>query len=96
MIKFKFTNNNSSEMEKIKNFRYIVILLSMLIFLISYMDRVNLSVAVLQMQSEFHLTLEEIGLLGSMFFVGYMIFQIPGGICNERYGPRKIMSLAMT
>ncbi|MGC8621947.1 MAG: MFS transporter [Caldisphaera sp.] len=83
-------------MAKFKNFRYIVIALSTIIFLVSYMDRVNLSIAVLQIGPEFHLSTVEIGLLSSMFFVGYMIFQIPGGIWTEKYGPRKIMTLAFS
>jgi ACS family sodium-dependent inorganic phosphate cotransporter len=46
---------------------------------VCYIDRVNISVAVLAIQDEFGWTETTKGLVLSAFFVGYMLFQVPSG-----------------
>ncbi len=54
--------------------------------LINYIDRINLSVAAPQLQQDFHLSPEEIGLLFSAFFWSYSLLQVPGGMVLDRFG----------
>jgi ACS family D-galactonate transporter-like MFS transporter len=54
--------------------------------LINYIDRINLSVAAPQLQQEFNLSPEEIGLLFSAFFWSYSLLQVPGGMVLDRFG----------
>ncbi|MGC8622317.1 MAG: MFS transporter [Caldisphaera sp.] len=77
-------------------YRIIPIVFIFLIMIVTYMDRTNLSIAILDIGPEFHLSVIEIGLLSSAFFYLYTLFQIPGGIWSERYGPRRIITAAVT
>jgi len=54
--------------------------------LINYFDRVNLSVAAPQLQTEFGLTPGDMGLLFGAFFWPYAILQIPVGMVLDRFG----------
>ncbi|MBV8754127.1 MAG: MFS transporter [Hyphomicrobiales bacterium] len=54
--------------------------------LINYFDRVSLSVAAPQVQSEFALTPVHLGWLLSGFFWSYALLQIPVGMILDRYG----------
>ncbi|HTH61103.1 MAG TPA: MFS transporter [Paraburkholderia sp.] len=54
--------------------------------LINYFDRINLSVAGPQLQSTFHLSSGELGLLFSAFFWPYALLQLPAGLLLDRCG----------
>ena len=58
--------------------------------LINYIDRINLSVAAPQLQEDFHLSPEEIGLLFSAFFWSYSLLQVPGGMVLDRFGVTRV------
>ena len=58
--------------------------------LINYIDRINLSVAAPQLQQDFHLSPEEIGLLFSAFFWSYSLLQVPGGMVLDRFGVTRV------
>src|SRR5207249_2655851 len=49
----------------------------LLLYLLAYIDRSNLSVAKLQMQGELNFTDEIIGFGVGIFFVGYFLLEIP-------------------
>lgn len=65
------------------------------IYLLSYLDRANLSVAKLQMQLDLHFTDAAIGLGAGIFFLGFLLLDIPGSLIVERFGARKYMSRIM-
>lgn len=62
---------------------------------ITYMDRVNISVTARQMMPAFGMTQEEMGLVFSSFVVGYALFQVPGGWLADRWGPRLVLTGAL-
>lgn len=61
---------------------------------VSYVLRVNISVAAKFMMSEFQLSEIQMGQIFSSFMVGYAIFQVPGGILGDRWGPRRALTAA--
>ena len=65
------------------NMRWILGTIMFFITFVSYMDRVNLSVAVPFIMKEFHFTKIEIGLMQTAFFLGYAIMQIPAACCRS-------------
>ncbi len=75
--------------------RYTIIALCVLASLISYMDRVNISVAVIAMQQEFQWDEKTKGLVLSSFFLGYMLFQAPSGWLANRYGGKLLLGTAV-
>lgn len=75
------------------HFRWALVVWIAIIGAISYLDRVNISIAGHTISQQFHLTNPQLGLVFSAFTIGYMLFQIPGGWLADRYGPRKILTL---
>ena len=57
-------------------------------YLIFYVDRVNLSTAAPVMQKDLGLTATQLGIAFSAFAYPYAIFQIAGGWLGDRLGPR--------
>lgn len=79
---------------KMTNFRWKVAWLIFAISFVSYMDRVNLSVATPVIMKEFGFTKIDMGLIQSFFFAGYALMQVPGGMMAEKIGHRITGSLA--
>jgi ACS family tartrate transporter-like MFS transporter len=55
-----------------------------LMYVISYVDRVNVSFANLRMSADLGFSDRIFGLGAGIFFVGYVLFEIPGAIIVER------------
>src|SRR6266852_4871963 len=66
-----------------------------LIIAMSYLDRVNLSIAGPTVQKEFGFTDVQLGYIFSAMWCGYALFQVPGGRLADRFGPRRILTLGM-
>jgi MFS transporter, ACS family, glucarate transporter len=62
---------------------------------ISYLDRTNISIAGLQISSEFGLGNQRLGWIFSSFLIGYAGFQVPAGWLAIRYGPRLVITLGV-
>ena len=77
------------------NFRWILAVFAFLMTLVAYLDRVNLAVATPAIMKEFHFTKVQIGMLQSVFFFFYALFQVPSGTLTEFFGHRKIVSLSL-
>ncbi|MSV35847.1 MAG: MFS transporter [Bryobacterales bacterium] len=60
-----------------------------LLFTVSYLDRVNVGSAALQMSRELGFTDSVFGFGGGIFFLGYILLEIPGGILAEVWSARK-------
>jgi sugar phosphate permease len=71
--------------------RWFVLFLISLMYLITYMDRANISVTASAMAGEFGLSKVEMGLVFSAFAWAYAIGQIPGGWFADRFGPKKVL-----
>jgi D-galactonate transporter len=72
-----------------------IIPLLILCFIVAYYDRVNISFAKLQMQDELRLSDTVYGLGASLFFVGYILFEIPSNVILHRVGARKWIARIM-
>lgn len=69
--------------------------LLMLCFIVAYYDRVNISFAKLQMQDALKFSDTVYGFGASLFFVGYILFEIPSNIILHRIGARKWIARIM-
>ena len=74
-------------------FRWLLVVWIAVIGAISYLDRVNISIAGHNIAQEFHLSNPQLGWVFSAFTIGYMLCQIPGGWLADRFGPRKVLTL---
>ena len=62
---------------------------------VTYVDRVNISVTARHMMPAFGLTDQQMGWVFSAFVAGYALFQIPGGWLADRWGARIILTGAL-
>jgi ACS family glucarate transporter-like MFS transporter len=73
-------------------------LLAFLVFILSgvaFLDRTNISIAGLQISSEYGLGNQRLGWIYSAFLIGYAIFQVPAGWLAARFGPRKVLAVGV-
>lgn len=75
--------------------RWLILALLFLISVVTYIDRVNISVTARQMMPAYGMTDQEMGWVFSAFVVGYALFQIPGGWLADRWGVRVVLTLAL-
>ena len=69
--------------------RWVMLALVFVGILVSYIDRGNLSLAVVPIMRQFGYSAPTMGTLLSCFFWTYALFQIPSGILIDRYGIRR-------
>jgi MFS transporter, ACS family, tartrate transporter len=65
------------------------------LYAIAYLDRVNVSYAALQMSGDLGFTPEVYGFGAGIFFVGYLILEIPGTILVEKWSARRWIARIM-
>jgi len=75
--------------------RWQILALLFLISVVTYIDRVNISVAGKEMMNEFGFSSVQMGTALSAFVLGYALFQIPGGWVGDRWGSRLVLTLAL-
>ncbi len=76
-------------------YRFKVIFLSFIAVFICYIDRVNISVAIIPMQEQFGWSELQVGIVLGTFYVGYMISMTLGGYLADKYGGKKVLGYAL-
>ncbi|PSR26546.1 MAG: MFS transporter [Sulfobacillus benefaciens] len=74
----------------------VTVILLFVAWLIDYIDRLVISIALPDIGKTFQLNTIELGGIMSAFALTYAIFQIPGGFISDRLGARKAMTLSLT
>src|ERR1700743_2860941 len=72
--------------------RWYVLLLISVMYLITYLDRVNISTAAPEISKEFGFDKVTMGIIFSAFLWSYALFQVPGGWLSARFGPRGVLT----
>jgi MFS family permease len=72
--------------------RHRVLGLLVLLFGITYLDRVCISVAGPRMQDDLHIDPIGWGWVTGAFTISYCLFEIPTGILGDRIGPRRVLT----
>jgi MFS family permease len=75
--------------------RYTLVALAFFAVFICYMDRVNISVAIIPMAADLGWDPATQGLVLSAFFVGYLATQILGGRLSDRFGGKVVLGLGV-
>lgn len=81
--------SNEEQLKELLLYRRVawrIVPLAIVCFLFSYFDRINISFAKAQMQAELGLSDAAYGLAASMFFIGYVLFEVPSAIGLKKYG----------
>jgi ACS family glucarate transporter-like MFS transporter len=71
-------------------YRYWVLIFLFFLTLITYLDRVSISLVGVRIKTTFHLSNEQFGWVLGAFALAYALFEIPSGIASDRYGQRTV------
>ena len=80
--------SNAIEMVAIRKIRIRLLPLLSVLYIVAFVDRVNIGFAALTMNRELAITSEQFGFAAGIFFGGYFLFEIPSNLILHRVGPR--------
>jgi MFS transporter, ACS family, glucarate transporter len=75
--------------------RWMIVACVLAIAAISYLDRNNISIAARFLQEDFQLSNVQLGVVFSAFIVGYALSQPVAGYIADRFGPTRLIALAI-
>lgn len=75
--------------------RYSLVLLSFFAVFVCYIDRVNISVAIIPMAAEYGWDAATQGIILSCFYFGYMVTQFLGGALADRFGGKVVLAIGV-
>ena len=67
----------------------------LLLYVVAYLDRINVGFAALQMRQQLHFSDAVYGLGAGIFFAGYLVFQVPSNLLMQSFGARKTVATIM-
>lgn len=67
----------------------------MLCYVVAYRDRVNIGIAKLNMLADLQFSEAAYGLGAGLFFIGYMLFEVPSNLIMHRVGARRWIARIM-
>jgi MFS transporter, ACS family, tartrate transporter len=76
------------EAQTIHKVRIRIIPFVFLLYIISFLDRINIGFAALTMNKELAITSKQFGLVAGIFFFGYFLFEIPSNLLLHKLGAR--------
>ncbi|MGC0778523.1 MAG: gluconokinase, GntK/IdnK-type, partial [Candidatus Acidiferrum sp.] len=66
-----------------------------LLYVVAYLDRINVGFAALQMKSQLKFSDAVYGLGAGIFFLGYFLFQVPSNMAMQKFGARRWIAFLM-
>ena len=78
--------------ERTSHVRWFLVFWLFILSAVSYLDRVNISIAGGTIAEAYHLSDVQLGKVFSAMLVGYALFQTVGGRLADRFGPRRVLA----
>ena len=75
-----------------KGYRWVVLAVIILASFVAYTLRTNVNIVGESMMRDLGMTEYQLGLVFSAFAAGYALFQFPGGLIGDKFGPRKTIT----
>ncbi len=87
-------SENASSMNGLRtsHVRWFLVFWLFILSAVSYLDRVNISIAGGSIAEAYHLSDVQLGKVFSAMLVGYALFQTVGGRLADRFGPRRVLA----
>src|SRR5881409_3488255 len=76
------------EARTIRKIRIRIIPFLFLLYIICFLDRINIGFAALTMNKELAITSQQFGLVAGIFFLGYFLFEVPSNLLLHKLGGR--------
>ena len=80
--------DSTVERSAIRKIYWRLLPIAILMYLLAYIDRINVGFAALTMRGDLHMTATEFGFASGIFFWGYFIFEVPSNVIMEKVGAR--------
>jgi len=80
--------NSTIENKVIRKLRIRLIPYLFLLYIVAYLDRINIGFAALTMNKELAITSQQFGLLVGIFFFGYCLLEVPSNLLLHKIGAR--------
>ena len=77
-------------------YRWVILLFGVLAYSTSQFARQNYGGVQRFIAADFNLDRADLGLLGSVFFYAYALFQVPWGIASDRFGNRGVTVVGLS
>src|SRR5580765_1405595 len=88
-------NPSALEVKTMKQVALRIVPFLMACYFVSFVDRVNLGFAALQMVKDLHLSPTVFGFGGGIFFVSYFLCEVPSNLLLEKFGARRWLARIM-
>jgi ACS family glucarate transporter-like MFS transporter len=75
--------------------RYLLVFWVLVLSALAFVDRTNISIAGVQISSEFKIDNAHLGWVFSAFLISYAAFQIPAGVLARKIGPRLLLTIGV-
>ncbi|HEY4067152.1 MAG TPA: MFS transporter, partial [Burkholderiaceae bacterium] len=79
---------NELQRETVKKVFWRIVPFLILIYSCAYLDRINIGTAALTMNKDLGMTQAQFGIASGIFFIGYLIFEIPSNYALAKFGGR--------
>jgi D-galactonate transporter len=89
------TGVNFDEKVLLAKLRWGLLPFLLLLYVVAYLDRINVGFAAMQMKEQLQLSDRVYGLGAGIFFVGYFLFQVPSNLVLQRIGARRWIATLM-
>src|SRR3984893_19166641 len=83
---------SSTRTSAASNVRWFLVFWLFVLSAVSYLDRVNISIAGGSIAEAYHLSDVQLGKVFSAMLLGYALFQTVGGRLADRFGPRRVLT----
>jgi len=80
--------NRESEKRILGLVRLHIIPFALILYIVAFLDRVNLGYAAIVMNPDLGISAELFGVITGIFFIGYLVFEVPSNIIMQRVGAR--------
>ena len=78
----------SIEARAIRNVRIRILPFILILYIVAFLDRINIGFAALTMNAELGITSQQFGFLVGVFFISYSLFEIPSNLILHKVGAR--------
>ena len=66
-----------------------------IMYTIAFVDRTNVSLALPRMSADLHMDAAQAGAASGIFFIGYVLLQVPGGYIASRWSPKWLVCIML-
>ncbi|WP_163100222.1 MFS transporter [Peribacillus alkalitolerans] len=85
----------TNAVKKVWGYRYVILFIVWLLYIVNYFDRVAVLTFLPFIQKDMNLTPVQVGQIASAFFFAYAIGQVTSGFLADKFGPKKVMNVAI-